>query len=100
MEAARDLGAGGWRSFSDIVVPRCHTGITASFALCFLVAAGDYVTPVLVGGKMSMIGNQIAAQYGLFFNWPMGSALSFVTLGAALAIILAFNFLLGCWRPR
>jgi spermidine/putrescine transport system permease protein len=100
MEAARDLGAGGWRRFSDIVVPRSHTGIMGGFALCFLLAAGDYLTPQLVGGKVNMIGVQIAPQFGGLGNWPMGSAMSFVTLGAALAVILLSMYLLAQWRPR
>jgi spermidine/putrescine transport system permease protein len=100
MEAARDLGAGGWRRFSDIVVPRSHTGIMAGFALCFLLAAGDYLTPQLVGGTVNMIGVQIAPQFGGLGNWPMGSAMSFVTLGSSLAVILLAIFLLAQWRPR
>jgi len=100
MEAARDLGAGGWRRFSDIVVPRSNTGIMAAFALCFLLAAGDYLTPQLVGGKVNMIGVQIAPQFGGLGNWPLGSAMSFVTLGSSLAVILLSIILLSQWRPR
>ncbi|HEY7748412.1 MAG TPA: ABC transporter permease [Aestuariivirgaceae bacterium] len=100
MEAARDLGAGTWRRFSDIVVPRSHPGIMAGFALCFLLAAGDYLTPQLVGGKVNMIGVQIAPQFGGLGNWPMGAAMSFVTLGASLAVILIVISLLAQWRPR
>jgi spermidine/putrescine transport system permease protein len=100
IEAARDLGAGGWRSFSDIVLPRSHTGIMAGFSLCFLLAAGDYLTPVLVGGKVNMIGVQIAPQFGGMYNWPMGSAMSFVTLGSSLVVVLISLFLLAQWRPR
>ena len=100
MEAARDLGAGGWRRFSDIVLPRSHTGIIGGFALCFLLAAGDYLTPQLVGGTVNMIGVQIAPQFGGLGNWPMGSAMSFVTLGSSLAVILLSIFLLVQWRPR
>src|SRR5436190_9278703 len=100
MEAARDLGAGGWRRFSDIVVPRSHTGTMAAFALCFLLAAGDYLTPQLVGGKVNMIGVQIAPQFGGLGNWPLGSAMSFVTLGSSLAVILLSIVLLLQWRPR
>jgi len=100
LEAARDLGAGGWRSFSDIVVPRSHVGTMAGFALCFLLAAGDYLTPQLVGGKVNMIGVQIAAQFGGIFNWPMGSAMSFVTLGSSSAVAFLAIFLLSQWRPR
>jgi spermidine/putrescine transport system permease protein len=100
LEAARDLGAGGWRAFSDIVVPRCHTGVMAGFALSFLLASGDYLTPQLVGGKVNMIGVQIAAQFGGIFDWPMGAAMSFVTLGSALAVVLTASLLLAQWRPR
>jgi spermidine/putrescine transport system permease protein len=100
MEAARDLGAGGWRRFSDIVVPRSYTGTMAAFALCFLLAAGDYLTPQLVGGKVNMIGVQIAPQFGGLGNWPMGAAMSFVTLGSSLAVILLSLALLAQWRPR
>jgi spermidine/putrescine transport system permease protein len=100
LEAARDLGAGGWRSFSDIVVPRCHTGTMAGFALCFLLAAGDYLTPQLVGGKVNMIGVQISAQFGGIFNPPMGAAMSFVTVGASIAVVVLSIFMLTRWRPR
>ena len=100
LEAARDLGAGGWRSFSDIIVPRSHTGIMAGFTLSFLLAAGDYLTPQLVGGKVNMIGVQIAAQFGGIFNWPMGAAMSFVMLGSSLAVVLASVLLIAQWRPR
>jgi spermidine/putrescine transport system permease protein len=100
MEAARDLGAGAWRRFSDVVVPRSHPGIMAGFALCFLLAAGDYLTPQLVGGKVNMIGVQIAPQFGGLGNWPMGAAMSFVTLGSSLAVIMLSIYLLSQWRPR
>jgi spermidine/putrescine transport system permease protein len=55
--------------------------------------AGDYVTPVLIGGKDGiMIANQIQAQFGKANNWPLGAALSvstMLTIGfAALAILV------------
>jgi spermidine/putrescine transport system permease protein len=81
-------------------VPRSQPGIMAAFALCFLLAAGDYLTPQLVGGKVNMIGVQIAPQFGGLGNWPMGAAMSFVTLGSSLAVILAALFILAQWRPR
>ena len=49
--------------------------------------AGDYVTPLLVGGKQTMIGNLIAPQFGAQFNWPLGAAMSFVMLVAAVVVI-------------
>jgi len=99
LEAARDLGAGGWRSFSDIVVPRSRVGITAAFGLTFLLSGGDYLTPQLVG-EVNMIGVQIAAQFGLIFNWPMGAAMSFVTLASSTLVAVVALSLFSQWRPR
>ena len=100
LEAARDLGARPWRVLAGLVVPRCRQGLIAAFVLCFLVSAGDYVTPILVGGTITMIGTLIVPQFGNFFNWPLGSAMSFTMLFLAVLIIAATNALLGQWRPR
>jgi spermidine/putrescine transport system permease protein len=100
IEAARDLGASSWRILADHILPRCRSGIIAGFVLPFLIACGDWVTPVLVGGRMTMLGNLIAAQFGEFLNWPLGAAMSFSLLGAALAVIAAFVALTGLVRPR
>src|SRR5262249_9884481 len=100
IEAARDLGAGGWRIVAGIVVPRCRPGLTAAFTLCFLVSAGDYVTPVLVGGTLAMFGTIIIPQFHNFFNWPLGSAMSFTMLILAVVIIAGANGLMARWQPR
>lgn len=91
LDAARDLGARPWMVLRDVLLPRCRLGIIGAFAATFLLAAGDYVTPTLVGGKMTMIGNLIAPQFGQFFNWPLGPAMSFVVLAMALVLLLLLN---------
>jgi spermidine/putrescine transport system permease protein len=81
LEAARDQGAGPLRSVVRVALPLSTRGLNAAFALCFIIAAGDYVTPQLVGGTSGQqIGNVIADQFGVSFNWPLGAALSFVLL--------------------
>ncbi|MGH6719313.1 MAG: ABC transporter permease, partial [Alphaproteobacteria bacterium] len=82
------------------IVPQCRPGLIAAFLFCFLVAAGDYVTPLLVGGKINMIGTLIAPQFGNFFNWPLGAAMSFVVLGMALAMLAIVQGAMSLWRPR
>ena len=100
VEAARDLGAGRWPVLSTVIVPRCQSGIVAAFSFVFLMVAGDYVTPLLVGGKQTMIGNLIAPQFGAQFNWPLGAAMSIVMLIAAVVIIYLFRMLIALWsRP-
>jgi spermidine/putrescine transport system permease protein len=100
VEVARDLGAGGWRVVADIVVPQCHTGLIAAFALCFLVAVGDYVTPALVGGTVSMVGSVIQDLFGRALQPPLGAATSFVMLGSSFLIVVAVGGAIKAWRPR
>jgi spermidine/putrescine transport system permease protein len=95
IEAARDLGAGGFRILIDQIIPRCRTGLTTGFVLTFLLACGDWVTPIMVGGRMTMFGNLIASQFGEFLNWPLGAAMTFVLLVAAGLCIALFHRLLG-----
>ena len=100
IEAARDLGASPGRIVIDHILPRCRTGLIAAFAFPFLLACGDWVTPILVGGRMTMLGNLIAAQFGEFLNWPLGAAMSFSLLAAAAVIIAAFAGLTTLLDPR
>jgi spermidine/putrescine transport system permease protein len=87
IDSARDLGARASEVMKDIIIPRARSGIMAAFALCFLISVGDYLTPLLVGGKMAMVGQLIAPQFGTFFNWPLGSAMSFSILTISLVIL-------------
>ncbi|HTN97950.1 MAG TPA: ABC transporter permease [Nordella sp.] len=92
LEAARDLGAPGRTLVRTILVPMALPGLRTAFAFAFLLAAGDFVTPALVGGTQSLlIGNVIADQFrGIGSNWPLGSALAFVTI----SIVLGLYFLI------
>ena len=88
IEAARDLGSSGGHLIRTILLPMVLPGVRAAFAFTFFLAAGDFVTPALVGGAQSlMIGNVIADQFrGVGSNWPLGAALAFVTIATVLAI--------------
>lgn len=92
VEAARDLGAGAFAAFRRVTLPLAWSGVFAAFAFTFIIAAGDYVTPQLVGGTSgSMIGRAVVDTFGITFNWPLGSALSFLTLVFTLAILFVFQ---------
>jgi spermidine/putrescine transport system permease protein len=99
LEAARDVGATPLQVIRDVVLPQCKGGILAAFALSFLISVGDYVTPRFVGGGASLMGNFIETQFSIGFNWPLGSAMSFVTMLSTLAIVVAVRQLLE-WSLR
>lgn len=88
VEAARDLGASAASALRRVTLPLAWSGVFVSFAISFIIAAGDYVTPQLVGGTSgSMIGRAIANQFGVTFEWPRGAALAFLTLAIVLATL-------------
>jgi spermidine/putrescine transport system permease protein len=104
VDSARDLGATPLRAMQKVVIPMSMRGVNAAFALCFIIAAGDYVTPQLVGGANGqLIGNVIADQFGVAFNWPLGSALAFsliALMGIVIALWLGLMRLLGLTGER
>lgn len=102
IEAARDLGASPWRALCDAVLPRCIPALVTAFALSFLVAAGDYVTPRMVGGTQTlMMGNFIESQFGLRMNIPLGAAMTYLTILTSIAVIaIVWLILRAVLRPR
>ena len=93
LEAARDLGASRLQVICKIVLPQIRRGLFAAFALTFLAASGDYVTPLFLGsGGGMMLGQFIALEFSTRFNWPGGAAMSFSLMAACGLIISAFWF--------
>ncbi len=75
IEAARDLGCGSGRALRSVILPLAWPGIFAAWALSFIIAAGDYITPQLVGGVSgTIIGQAIALDFNQSFDWPHGAA--------------------------
>jgi len=102
LEAARDLGAKPWQVFTGIILAQCKAGLFAAFAFCFLISAGDYVTPRLVGGpSTTMIGNYIESLFGFRFDWPLGSSMAFSALICCVVLLAIARYVLfRDWRRR
>ena len=96
LDAASDLGANPVRTFWQVTLPLSMPGVVAAFSFIFLLSAGDFVTPELVGGiNGMMIGNAVATQFGMLSNWPLGAAMVFSTI---LVFLLALAALLAVQR--
>ena len=81
LEAASDLGDGPLRRFLRITLPLSLPGVLGAAILIFVPTTGDYVTPALVGGTQgTMIANLIEVQFNGVGNWPLGAALSLVSM--------------------
>jgi spermidine/putrescine transport system permease protein len=89
LEAARDLGAPWWRIHWRIVIPHAKPGIAVGCIMTFMLAAGSYAVPQILGGPSSLWFTQII--YNWFFeggDWNMGAAYAFVLLLICLSFIL------------
>jgi len=106
-EASKDLGAGRFATFFGVTLPLAGPGIAAGVLLTFIPMCGDYVTATVLGGvKGNMIGAMIASQFSGAQNWPLGSAMAVLMIGAVLlvlilgaAIVWVFPRLLGLLEP-
>lgn len=79
VEAAQDLGASYFKVFTKVILPLTMPGIIAGTTLVFIPVTGQYIVPtILGGGKVAMLGNLLAQQFGAAQNWPFGSAVAVI----------------------
>ncbi len=101
LEAARDLGANSAQTFFRVILPLSMPGIVSGFTFSFILAAGDYVTPQMVGGTRGiMIGRIVADQFGMIYDWPFGSALSYGTILLLILVVAFINWALRATKLR
>lgn len=102
LEAARDLGSSGLRLHRTVVLPMVLPGVSSAFAIAFVLGAGDFVVPAMVGGTSggTMVGNIIADQFrGSGADWPLGAALAFLIM-ALLVVVYLTTIRLLRWVSR
>lgn len=95
-QAAENLGASPLRAFWEVTLPLSLPGILAGSLLVFALAISAYVTPILMGGFQIMtlpilIYQQISAN----FNIGFAAALGMILLVISLALVVAYNHILG-----
>lgn len=96
-EAAKDLGGGRWRTFWHVTLPLSLPGVATGCLFVFIPSMGSFVTPELLGGTRSiLIGSIVAQQFGVAFEYPLGSAMALAIMGI---ILLAAVALLRAGRP-
>jgi spermidine/putrescine transport system permease protein len=90
-----DLGAGPLRSFLQVTLPLAAPGLFGGLVLTFILAAGDYVVPTILGGtKGLMVGNLIATQILASQNLPLGSAMAVILIGLLAGVLAIAGLLL------
>lgn len=81
IEAAYDLGGKRLDILRRIVIPHAAPGIAAGSIMVFMLTLGNYLTPVVLGGKNSQWFTElIYTQFITRFNWEQGAAFAFLLL--------------------
>ncbi len=77
IDAAKDLGASKLQIFFKIILPQTISGVFNGSLMVFIPAIGFFfITDILGGGKIMIIGNLIKNQFLTARNWPFGSAIA------------------------
>ncbi|MBO6824724.1 MAG: ABC transporter permease [Sneathiella sp.] len=95
-DAACSLGASRWQTFLEVTLPLSLPGLAAGGLLCFVLGAGTYITPVILGGpRDAMFANLVFEAIITQLDWPLGSVLSLVLIAVLGSIVLVYNRFLG-----
>jgi len=96
VEAARSMGCTEWQAFKEVTLPLSLPGVSAGCLLVFVLTAGTYLPPMILGGPGNeMIANLIFKRVIGTLDWPFGSAISVVLLSLLVVIVWTYNRYLG-----
>ena len=96
VSAARSLGCTSLQAFREVTLPLSVPGLAAGSLLCFVLAGGTYITPLILGGpRDAMFANLVFDAIITQLNWPLGSVLSLVLLIVLGAVVMLYNYFIG-----
>ena len=80
IEASRDLGGRGFRTFRSVILPLALPGVLAGSIFTFSLTLGDYITPTLVGGASSTFIGNVVYNTGLGASGDLPFAAAFASV--------------------
>ncbi|GAA1029990.1 ABC transporter permease [Virgisporangium ochraceum] len=100
LDASRDLGVGGVRTFLHVTLPLSRPGLLTACVVTALPMFGDYYTNTLVSGspRTTMVGNQIELYLLGGSRQDMGASL--VLIMSAMLMVLMAYYLISSQRAE
>jgi putative spermidine/putrescine transport system permease protein len=91
-QASLALGAGHWRTFSQVTLPLAMPGLLAGCLLVFASSVSAFVTQTLVGGGQQMFMPYYMYQQAIQANnYPFAATTAMLLLVCVLAVVVAVN---------
>ena len=88
VEAGYDLGGNAWSVLREIIIPHAVPGIVSGCIVVFMLSLGNYLTPIMLGGKDSLWFTElIYSQFIVRFNWELGAAFGIMLLVLSSVIV-------------
>lgn len=92
LQASEDLGSRSIHSFFTITLPLTTSGIFGGVLMTFIPTLGlFFVTDVMGGGKIQVVGNIIRDQFMTAHNWPVGAGLSILLILLTLLLVWIYR---------
>ena len=99
--ASMSLGATPSQTFRWVVLPLTLPGMVTGFVIVFSLAAGSYITPLLIGGRLQpLLPISFYQQAMQIANLPMAAALSLTLLVMTLLVAGAAGQVLKRWERK
>jgi thiamine transport system permease protein len=89
-EAARVLGASGWRAFSEVTWPLLRPAVVSAASIVFLFTSTSFGVVLLLGGPRDVtLEVEIYRQTAILLDLPMAAALTLLQVVGVFALLLA-----------
>ena len=86
-EVCDDLGAGGVRTFRDVIVPLAAPGIFAGSVFIFVNSVGGALVPILLGGPGAVNAGLIVNQAIVAIDFPLAMAISAILMATLMLLL-------------
>lgn len=92
IDAARDLGASSWTTFTKVIWPLTINGVKSGIQVVFIPALSLFmITRLIAGNKVITLGTAIEQQFLVTQNWGMGSTIAVFLILFMFIIMLLTN---------
>lgn len=97
--AAHSLGANRFQTFLRVTWPLSLPGVSAGGLIVFILSAGSFATPLLLGGSANpMIAAYIYQESVSLLNWPLAGTLAFFLMVTVAVLSFAYIKFVGFER--
>ncbi|MBL9063116.1 ABC transporter permease [Tabrizicola sp.] len=90
IEAAHNMRCGRLRTVFEVIIPSARTGLVIAALFCFILAFGDFVSPVyLGGGEPTTLSILITDTTKSGQQWPRAAVIALTMIGTLMVVAFA-----------